>query len=141
MKNLFLILASYLLMSTANADISEIFGNGQEQDSCKSDYQCESLCCKATGECGAHNPNGREPQFCNKSSGQSCITSEFCSSYTVSICKIYKTGNRPDGTVTCNLSCRPVDLTASCVNQICKPPIQPPIPPFDSRDCSQAIDP
>ena len=45
----------------------EISGNGyrKEGDSCDSDFQCSSLCCKS-GKCSPHNPGANPPIFCQK---------------------------------------------------------------------------
>lgn len=142
MKNLFLIIVSCFFMSSAGAGLEEIFGNADAGDSCRSDYQCESLCCnKNIGICGSHNPSAEEPRFCNKPAGESCITSEFCATYDVVVCNIYKTGTNADGSLACIMRC-PVQMArGTCVNDACRAPRQLPVPPFDPSDCSKAVDP
>lgn len=142
MKKIFIIFASCLVMANSNAELEEIFGNSGNGDNCGSDYQCESLCCqKSAGVCGAHNPTGEKPEFCNKPAGESCIISEFCSSYSVTVCNIYKIGLKPDGTQACTLKCSVKQVRGSCVNKVCQAPRIPPVPHFDPNDCSNAIDP
>ncbi len=141
MKKL-IVIASLFIMATASANLEEIFGNGNTGDYCRSDYECGSLCChKSSSRCGEHDSTGGGAISCNKSAGDSCITSEFCKAEVVVICKIYKTGTNPDGSPACVMRCPAVEVRGACVNNICRGPIQPPIPPFDPNDCSQAIDP
>jgi hypothetical protein len=142
MKFVYLIIVSCFLISTTNASLEEIFGNAGNGDNCASDYQCESLCCnKNLGYCGPHNPTGEVLRFCNKPIGESCITSEFCNSESVVVCKIYKSGTKLDGTPACIMRCPSTKIRGTCVNETCQGPRVPPIPPFDPNDCSQAIDP
>lgn len=110
--------------------------------SCTSDYECNSLCCNnSTASCAPHDPNKEFPVFCSKSYGQSCVSKEYCAIKNVVTCKIVKAGMKADGTQACSMRCRPVPTFGDCNNNICIPPTNPPVPPFDPNDCSNAVDP
>lgn len=104
-------------------------------NSCNSDFECANFCCdKNTNSCSTESA-------CNKPAGESCITSSFCQSYPAVVCKVVKSGYNSDGSQACTLRCPSVMLQGSCTNGICNAPFQPPVPPFDPRDCSNAVDP
>lgn len=141
MKVLILIFFSFLLISTASAGLEEIFGNAEIGDQCGSDYQCQTLCCKGNNggslTCAEHNSQ----QSCSKPAGETCISNEFCKSEYVTVCKVVRTGVGADGSPMCVLRCPPNLVKGSCVNNTCRPPIAPPVPSFDPKDCSNAVDP
>jgi hypothetical protein len=58
-----------------------------------------------------------EEIFGNADNGDSCVSDYQCES------------------LCCNKS------VGNCVNETCQGAVQPPVPPFDPNDCSQAIDP
>jgi hypothetical protein len=137
-----IVLVSSIFSITANASLEEILGNGEIGSSCQSDYECESFCCNSSiGSCTPHAPKELPPVFCNKTNGQSCITSEFCNVTSVMSCKIVKSGLKADGSLKCELRCPSIKVHGDCVDKICQPPVQLPVPHFDPDDCSQAIDP
>lgn len=127
---------------SAHASLQEIFGNLDSGDRCVSDYECSSLCCNSnTGVCSPHDPSANPPILCNKSSGQSCVTSEFCKGEYVPVCKIVKIGTNPDGTAACVRRCPEVELKGRCVKNRCLPPLAPPIPSLDPENCANAEEP
>lgn len=140
MKRIFL--TCCLMLSFVNAQASvmeEIFGNAENGDSCSSDYQCQSLCCDSkTNSCKEHIPN--ESVQCNKNAGETCVTSDFCASFYVSVCRLYKITNA-NGNPSCYLKCDSELAKGSCVQNRCVSPMTPIRPPFDpaTPDCSQAI--
>lgn len=127
---------------TQCVDQTPVIGNQQIGDNCASDFECSSLCCnQSTGSCAPHNPNGSTPNYCNKSSGQQCVSKEFCQQVAVVTCKIVKSGFKADGTAACTLRCPAVMTYGDCKSGTCVPPTQPAVPAFDPNDCSQAVDP
>ncbi len=107
---------------------------------CSTDLECDSLCCNnSTATCSAHNPAGN--LFCAKESGETCITNEFCRSYAVTECKLVKSGYNSDGSPACTLRCPSVMKQGSCIENICQAPMNPPVPNYDPKDCSKAVDP
>lgn len=130
---------------------SHVFGFTRELDNtgkidvggnCNSDYECNSLCCNSsTGSCTPHDPTAKDPLFCSKGYGQSCISKEFCKMESIVTCKVVKSGMKADGTQACSLRCPTVPTFGDCIENTCIPPKQPPIPPFDPNDCSKAEDP
>ena len=127
---------------TQCVDQTPVIGNQEIGANCTSDYECSSLCCnQSTGSCAPHDPNGINPISCNKTSGQQCVSQEFCKQEAVVTCKIVKTGFKPDGTVACTLRCPAVMTYGDCRSGICVPPVTPPVPAFDPNDCSKAVDP
>lgn len=127
---------------TQCVDATPIVGNQEIGANCSSDFECSSLCCNSsTGACAPHNPNGTSQIFCAKSSGQQCVSKEFCKQEAVVTCKIVKSGLKPDGTAACTLRCPAVMAYGDCKAGTCVPPVQPPVPAFDPNDCSKAVDP
>jgi hypothetical protein len=127
---------------TQCVDLVPVVGNQEIGANCTSDFECSSLCCnQSTGSCAPHNPNGANPIFCNKNSGQQCVSKEFCKQESVVTCKIVKSGFNTDGTAACTLRCPAVLTYGTCTSGSCFPPKIPAIPPFDPKDCSQAVDP
>lgn len=127
---------------TQCVDQTPVIGNQEIGANCSSDFECSSLCCnQSTGSCSPHNPNGTNPITCGKSSGQQCVSKEFCKQEAVVTCKIVKSGFNADGTAACTLRCPAVMTYGNCTNGACVPPIQPGVPPFDPTDCSNAVDP
>jgi hypothetical protein len=117
-------------------------GNQEIGANCSSDFECSSLCCnQSTGACSPHNPNGANPIFCSKTSGQQCVSQDFCQQVAVVTCKIVKAGFKPDGSAKCDLRCPAVMTYGDCRAGTCVPPVQPAVPAFDPNDCSQAVDP
>jgi hypothetical protein len=118
-------------------------GNQGLGSTCNSDYQCTSLCCSGTtGTCEPHNPG--EGNFCSKSSGQQCVTKEFCKQENIPQCFIVKEGVNAQGQTSCTLRCYNVPTFGECTGTgICIPPTAPAVPTFDpaNPDCSNAIDP
>lgn len=142
MKIIVSLIVSFFVAYSASANLEEIFGNAPVGDHCRSDYQCESLCCSTTSKvCNPHNPKNETPQYCNKPSGERCVASEFCEAYSVVVCKLVKAGTNADGSQACTLRCPTQLVRGSCVNNYCEAPSQPPIPRYDPRDCSEAVDP
>ncbi|MFA6235873.1 MAG: hypothetical protein WC635_00990 [Bacteriovorax sp.] len=127
---------------TQCVDATPIVGNQEIGANCSSDFECSSLCCnQSTGSCSPHNPNGTNPIFCSKNSGQQCVAKEFCKQEAVVTCKIVKSGFNADGTAACTLRCPAVMTYGNCTNGACVPPVQPAVPAFDPTDCSKAVDP
>lgn len=127
---------------TQCVDQVPVIGNQEIGANCTSDFECSSLCCnQSTGSCAPHNPNGSNPVMCNKTSGQQCVSKEFCRQEAVVTCKIVKSGFNADGTAACTLRCPAVMMYGDCKNGSCIPPVQPAIPVFDPTDCSAAVDP
>lgn len=127
---------------TQCVDQTPVIGNQEIGANCSSDFECSSLCCnQSTGSCSPHNPNGTNPITCGKSSGQQCVSKEFCKQEAVVTCKIVKSGFNADGTAACTLRCPAVMTYGNCTNGACVPPIQPGVPAFDPTDCSNAVDP
>lgn len=123
-------------------DKTPVIGNEEIGNSCSSDFECSSLCCnRSTGSCAPHNPNGSTPIFCSKTSGEQCVSKEFCRQEAVVTCKIVKSGFNADGTAACTLRCPAVMTYGDCKGGICVPPVQPAVPTFDPTDCSKAVDP
>ena len=127
---------------TQCVDQTPVIGNQEIGANCTSDFECSSLCCnQSTGSCSPHNPNGLNPIFCGKSSGQQCVSKEFCQQVAVVTCKVVKNGFKPDGTVACTLRCPAVMTYGDCKGGACVPPPQPPVPAFDPITCAGAVDP
>ena len=142
MKVILTIVLSFFIMSGASASLEEIFGNAENGDSCVSDYECGSLCCSSSSNlCAPHDPSGNKPVLCNKESGQRCISTEFCKSYDVTTCKLVKNGQHADGSISCSIRCLPVKTASQCVDGYCRAPLTPPMPSWDGKDCSNAVDP
>lgn len=143
-KNFLLLTIICFFMTSANANLDEVFGNAGSGDQCQSDYQCESLCCDQTkGICNPHDPSAVKPVFCSKKYGEMCITSQFCKSEFIQTCKLIKLGLDLSGKVTCTLRCPAVETLGSCTNGYCQAPKIPPVPAFDpaNPDCTNAVDP
>jgi hypothetical protein len=139
MRKIFLIIVSCFLMMSAHASLEEIFGNGETGDSCKSDYECQTLCCNnSIGTCSDHNPKGSPSILCSKDYGQSCVSNEFCKATYVTICELVRTTDN-----SCQIRCRPELINGTCEKFKCTQPRTPPRPPFDpgNPDCSNAVDP
>lgn len=127
------------------------FGNLEPGDQCSSDYQCSSLCCNETnGKCAPHDPNGEDPVFCSKNSGQKCVSSEFCATTPIPVCAIVRTGRDAQGGITCALRCITVEKQGRCIAQdsdgtsfgTCvpaEPEEQPDFNPDDPNRCEGAI--
>ena len=127
---------------TQCVDQMPIVGNQEVGANCSSDFECSSLCCDQSRQaCAPHDPNGAAPVACSKSPGQQCVAKEFCKPQFVETCKIVKLPNNPDGTAACALRCPSVETYGDCVGGYCKPPVIPPVPAFDPKDCSKAVDP
>jgi hypothetical protein len=127
---------------TQCVDQLPIIGNQEIGANCSSDFECSTLCCnQSTGSCAPHNPNGTNPNYCNKSSGQQCVAKEFCQQVPVVTCKIVKSGLKADGTTACTLRCPAVMTYGDCTAGSCVPPATPAVPNFDPNDCSTAVDP
>ena len=144
MKKILLIIVSIVYMNIAFANLDEIFGNAGNGDQCKSDYQCESLCCDQTkGICNPHEPTAKNPIFCSKQVGEQCLTSEFCKAESVRTCKLVKVILNTSGQESCALRCAYVETRGSCVNGSCQAPKTPPVPSYDpsNPDCSNVVDP
>jgi hypothetical protein len=125
-----------------NQCIEDITGTGNLGigESCGSDYQCNSLCCR-NGICSVHtSTEDEEPVLCSKSPGQTCAAKEWCRQDNIQECKIIATGTDTQGNVTCALRCYNVPTFGECRNGICIPPTPPAVPIFDpaNPDCSQA---
>jgi hypothetical protein len=116
-------------------------GNLGLGETCSTDFDCSSLCCDpGSNRCNTHD-NTLDPQvLCQKPSGSSCVSKEWCQQERVETCYIVKTGT---GTSDCSLRCYFEYEFGSCENGICRPPSDPAIPPFDpaNPDCTNAIDP
>lgn len=127
---------------TQCVDQTPVIGNQEIGANCSSDFECSSLCCnQSTGSCAPHNPNGAAAVLCSKTAGQTCVAREFCKPEFIATCKIVKTGTNSDGTVACTLRCPAVETYGECSAGRCIPPVVPAVPPFDPKDCSQAVDP
>lgn len=127
---------------TQCVDQTPVIGNQEIGANCKSDFECSSLCCnQATGSCSPHNNSATNPILCAKTSGQQCVSKEFCAQEAVVTCKIVKSGLKPDGTAACTLRCPAIMTFGDCKGGICVPPLQPAVPAFDPNDCSKAVDP
>lgn len=126
-------------------DSSSAQGNRTIGQSCVSDLECSSLCCnRASGQCAPHNTLLSPPVLCNKPAGDYCISKEWCQKATVTKCYVIKTGTDPMGNTTCRQQCYYVEEQGDCMNGVCIPPVQSPIPPFDPDDpnaCVGAIAP
>lgn len=126
---------------TQCVDQLPILGNQPIGYNCSSDYECASLCCdQSRGACAPHDPNGVQPVSCSKSSGQQCISKEFCKPEFVPNCKVVK-GPILNGKLTCTLRCPLVETFGECSAGVCKSPVTPPVPAFNPDDCSNAVDP
>jgi hypothetical protein len=138
---------------TQCVDQLPVVGNQVVGSSCRSDYECASLCCDATrGACAPHNPSADPAQanYCSKSPGQQCVTKEFCRKDFVTQCKVTRTGLTKivDGLPKdiCTLRCNPVAMNGICLGQgvssSCIPPAQPAVPSHDDVvACNGAVDP
>lgn len=125
-----------------NQCIEDISGTGNLGigETCGSDYQCNSLCCR-NGICAVHtSTEDEEPVLCSKSPGETCAAKEWCRQDNIQECKIIATGTDTQGNVTCALRCYNVPTFGECRNGVCIPPTAPPVPVFDpaNPDCSQA---
>ena len=124
------------------------FGNQVTGETCNSDYQCSSLCCnKIDGRCAPHDPLASAPSFCSKSTGQSCVSKEFCQKHPVTTCGIVLTGTDPNGGKTCALRCITAEVFGECAAADgsgvgkCVPPkacTQPVFNPNDPNRCDDA---
>lgn len=118
-------------------------GNLGIGQTCSSDYQCTSLCCR-NGICAVHtSTEDEEPVLCSKSPGQTCAAKEWCRQDNIQECKIIKTGTDTQGNLTCALRCYNIPTFGECRNGICIPPVAPDVPVFDPQnpDCTNAEDP
>lgn len=117
-------------------------GNLGIGQTCASDYQCTSLCCR-NGVCSVHANTEEDPVLCSKSPGQTCVAKEWCRQDNMQDCRIIKTGTDQQGNVTCALRCYNIPTFGECRNGICIPPVPPDVPVFDPNnpDCSNAEDP
>jgi hypothetical protein len=124
-------------------DTDSATGNFEIGTTCTSDLQCASLCCNnSTGVCAAHNPLATTPIYCGKTSGQTCVSKEFCAREYVPVCKLYKNGTNADGTVKCTVRCPTVATYGSCVGGYCVSPTgSTDTSSFDLTTCDGAIDP
>ena len=125
-----------------NQCIEDISGTGNLGigESCGSDYQCNSLCCR-NGICAVHtSTREEEPVLCSKSPGETCAAKEWCRQDNIQECKIITTGTDTQGNITCALRCYNVPTYGECRNGICIPPTAPPVPVFDPQnpDCSES---
>lgn len=119
-------------------------GQGAVGEVCSTDLDCSSLCCNSTtGKCAVHQTIGTDPVLCGKSSGQSCLTREFCKIENIPTCYIVKTGIGPTGQQECAKRCYNTPTFGTCRGGICIPPSLPSDPAFDptSPNCAGAIDP
>ena len=108
---------------------------------CQSDYECSSLCCnQSKGTCAAHDPNGVQPVSCQKTTGQQCVTKEYCRPEYVAVCKVVKLPPN-NGKAQCTLRCTPTLTYGDCAAGVCKAPVTPTPPPFDPNTCVGAVDP
>lgn len=102
--------------------------------SCTNDYECNSLCCnQESNQC--QYVNYSEGQRCDKASGESCISKEFCASSVVQVCKTFKVGVGHDGTSFCKIMCFPTEQQADCINDIC---VQKETPETEITNCEDA---
>mgnify|MGYP003686051595 FL=1 len=108
------------------------FGNLETGDTCNTDYQCASLCCnKVDGRCAPHDTLAENPSFCSKSTGQACVSKEFCQKHPVTTCRIVKGSPDPFGGQTCSLRCITTEVFGECTADdgsgvgVCKPPCTP----------------
>lgn len=118
------------LLSTGNQ------GTGQ---SCASDFECSSLCCK-NGVCADHNPDS--DIFCSKVPSQACVSKEFCRQDYVRECYIIKTTDA-NGSASCEKRCYSVQKFGECINGSCVAPTTSSDPTFDESDpdrCEDAYD-
>jgi len=119
-------------------------GNQAVGTSCKSDYECASLCCDQNiGKCNVHQNSETNKVLCGKSPGQSCVANEWCKEESVNTCFIVKNGTDINGNQACTLRCYPIKTSGICMTGKCQPPVTPVVPAFDplNPDCSTAIDP
>lgn len=117
-------------------------GNHSIGDTCKSDYDCSSLCCnQSTNTCQVHINTQEQKVLCSKLPGQLCVAKEWCRQEDVpTVMKIKKVVN---GVLSCELRTYHVPTFGDCRNGICVQPAQPVAPTLDSTnpDCSDAVDP
>ena len=109
---------------------------------CTSDFQCNSLCCGDQGTCDAHSNNSTGNATCDKPPGAFCVASSWCAQEQVQDCRVIRTGQNTDtGAITCALFCFNRSQNGTCVDNVCRSPVNPPVPAFDPNDCSGAEDP
>lgn len=116
-------------------------GNLEIGSSCRSDFECGSLCCnQSTGTCSPHSTTGSTPILCSKAPGQQCVSRDYCRKEYVTTCKVYKDGLNLDGTPKCSIRCLPVETYSDCKSGFCVPPAAPadPADPDDPEVCAAA---
>ncbi|MDD0852209.1 hypothetical protein HBN50_03830 [Halobacteriovorax sp. GB3] len=121
-------------------DTDDRVGDQLPTDSqCSSDLQCASLCCnKSTGKCADHIiQEGRDPVYCGKSIGQSCLTREYCAQVEVTVYKNIRFGPGAD---ECKLMPFIKKVFADCDGS-CRQPEAPTVPTIDpDNPCEGAIE-
>ena len=130
-------------VSQCPEDVSPV-GNGNIGSTCKTDYDCTSLCCnQSTNTCQVHINTESQQVLCSKAAGQQCVAKEWCAKVDVIIYKKIKTGIDPiTNKQLCRLQPYNVPTFSDCRNGVCVPPAQPTPPSFDpsNPDCSDAED-
>ncbi len=110
-------------------------GNYATGSTCRTDYECGSLCCdQSTMKCSPHTATGSNPVLCSKSPGQQCVSREYCRKEFVQTCKVYKD---PDFATSqkCSVRCLAVETYSDCTNGICTAPAAA-APPGDHTDAA-----
>lgn len=115
-------------------DNSPTVGNREVGQTCSTDLECTSLCCnRSTGRCSPHNTSLNPAVLCSKPVGEFCIAKEWCQKYPVTKRLIVREAPDP---VTGALRCSAYDYQSleygDCRNSVCVPPVQQPLPNFDS---------
>lgn len=116
-------------------------GNFKTGESCGSDFECSSLCCR-NGSCSDHIFNDVDQVLCSKSPSQACISKEFCRQDNVRECYIIKTTDS-NGSASCEKRCYSVPKFGDCINGYCVAPTTTSDPAFDITDpdrCENAYD-
>lgn len=124
------------------------YGDQVTGASCSSDYECASLCCdkEGSGTCRAHDTNSVNPSYCGKSSGQTCVSQEWCQKHPVTTCAIVRTGTDSVGGTTCAVRCITAEVYGECTVGngqnvgICTSPCQPTPPVFNPSDPNRCSD-
>jgi hypothetical protein len=100
--------------------------------SCRSDFECESLCCsEQTGQC-------LDDISCNKEQGQSCVAKNYCGKQTVVDEILILTGPNP---TTCSLYSIKSKRRPDCINSFCDRVVPKSVPDYSplNTDCSAAL--
>jgi hypothetical protein len=100
---------------------AHVEGNKTTGESCSTDYECSSLCCNG-GKCQVHDTMLETPVYCSKSTGASCVSTEWCHRVNIPTCLLVITGTDASGNNTCGVRCYNQLVNATCKNGKCIDP-------------------